>query len=275
MNCRVLKSKQCEITQNYGNNGHLGVDIVGPGYTLDDVVAHSDGRVIVIQDGMNNLKGSTGNASYGNFVKIDHGNGYATLYAHMQKGLYVKNGEYVKEGQLLGHMSDSGNAYGAHTHFEVWKEGSRINPEPYLDKMLYEEHKTETKYKIGDVVEITGVYVSSDSSERLNPAITKGTITKIIEGARNPYLLDDGNIGWVNDSCIRTTKKSEDLKPGDKVEIIATGNGSSYGTSNTAYGLGWTRRILNYLEGRPFPYQVGDDSGTTGFYSKSALRKVE
>lgn len=56
--------------------------------------------------------------------------------------------------------------------------------------------------KVGDTVTINGVYVSSDSTEKLTPAITKGTITRIVEGARNPYLLDNGNIGWVNDNCI-------------------------------------------------------------------------
>ena len=58
------------------------------------------------------------------------------------------------------------------------------------------------KHKIGEVVEINGVYVSSNSTEKLTPKITKGTITRIVEGARNPYLLDNGNIGWVNDDCI-------------------------------------------------------------------------
>ena len=70
-----------------------------------------------------------------------------------------------------------------------------------------------TKYAIGDVVTINGVYVSSTSTERLNPAITTGTITRIIEGARNPYLLNDGNLGWVNDDCIvgsETSRKSID-----------------------------------------------------------------
>jgi len=61
---------------------------------------------------------------------------------------------------------------------------------------------TPTKYQVGDVVDIDGVYVSSNSTEKLVPAIKTGTITKIVEGARNPYLLDDGKIGWVNDDCI-------------------------------------------------------------------------
>lgn len=64
------------------------------------------------------------------------------------------------------------------------------------------EEKPEIKYNLGDVVDINGVYVSSDSTEELSPAITRGKITRIIDGAKNPYLLDDGNIGWVNNDCI-------------------------------------------------------------------------
>lgn len=55
---------------------------------------------------------------------------------------------------------------------------------------------------VGDVVTITGIFVSSTSTNRLNPSRTKGTITKIILGAKNPYLLDNGNLGWTNDGCI-------------------------------------------------------------------------
>ena len=54
--------------------------------------------------------------------------------------------------------------------------------------------------KIGDTVIITGIYVASNSTNRLNPARTKGMITKIIAGAKNPYLLDNGNMGWTRNS---------------------------------------------------------------------------
>ena len=117
----------------------------------------------------------------------------------MKKGLSVKNGEYVNKGQIIGYMGDSGNAYGAHLHFEVWKDGVRVNSYNYLNSDLY---GVNTKYKVGDIVNINGVYVSSSSDDRLVPLIKSGTITKIIEGAKNPYLLDNGNIGWVNDDVI-------------------------------------------------------------------------
>lgn len=59
-----------------------------------------------------------------------------------------------------------------------------------------------TKRKVGEEVTVTGIYVASNSTKRLNPARTKGKITKIIAGAKNPYLLDNGNLGWTNDGCI-------------------------------------------------------------------------
>ena len=89
-------------------------------------------------------------------------------------------------------------------------------PGPYLmsqfDRIIAEANRINQggsptpapsgKYKVGDKVKINGVYVSSTSTEKLNPARTEGTITSIKAGARNPYLLDNGNLGWVNDGCI-------------------------------------------------------------------------
>ena len=70
---RALKSGLCEVTQDYKAGVHNGIDIVRQGYQLDYIVAHSDGKIIQAQDGLGNMKGTN---SYGNYVKIDHGNGY-------------------------------------------------------------------------------------------------------------------------------------------------------------------------------------------------------
>lgn len=207
MRTRVLESGVCTITQNYSSS-HPALDLVKEGYQLDYIVAHSDGKVITYQDGYDNLKGSVGTIAYGNYVQIDHGNGFTTLYAHMQKNLLVKNGQVVKKGQRLGYMGDSGNAYGKHLHFEIRKNGVRINPYEYLGKDLIPESQSSLKYKVGDIVTINGVYKSSTSEIKLNPLIKTGTITRIVENVRNPYLLDNGNIGWINNDVIvdATTK---------------------------------------------------------------------
>ena len=59
-----------------------------------------------------------------------------------------------------------------------------------------------TGHKVGDVVTINGVFTSSNSTKKLTPLVKTGTITYIADGAPNPYLLNNGNIGWTNDSCI-------------------------------------------------------------------------
>lgn len=65
-----------------------------------------------------------------------------------------------------------------------------------------------------------------------------------------------------------------ELKVGDKVEIIASGRASSYGDRPNAGGIGWTRFIKKIYKNRAYPYQVGNASGTTGFYKREALKKL-
>ncbi|BBK61836.1 hypothetical protein A9CBEGH2_07760 [Amedibacterium intestinale] len=80
---------------------------------------------------------------------------------------------------------------------------------------------TGTKYKVDDTVNINGVYTSSSSTTKLKPAKTSGKITKIVAGAKNPYLLDNGNLGWVNDNCItgkKGTSTTKTLKVGMKAK---------------------------------------------------------
>jgi murein DD-endopeptidase MepM/ murein hydrolase activator NlpD len=64
---------------------------------------------------------------YGNHVIIDHGNGYKTLYAHMQR-LFVVEGQTVTRGSAIGQMGSTGRSTGTHLHFEVILNGARLNP---------------------------------------------------------------------------------------------------------------------------------------------------
>ena len=73
-----------------------------------------------------------------------------------------------------------------------------------------------------------------------------------------------------------TKKSSDTLKVKDKVKIIASGNGRANGTGKVSYGIGWERSIKKIHKGKKFPYEVGVYGGaTTGFYTKSALKKIK
>ena len=142
------------------------------------------------------------------------------------------------------------------------------------------------KFNIGDKVIVDGpLYVSSTASSPAGHVSNKVTnITRKNPGSAHPYNTT-GDLGWMDESSIKkyeeptptptpTPAPSTELNVGDAVEIIGTGNGSAYGGSNTAYGIGWKRQILKIWNGKPYPYQVGNNTGTTGFYKKEALKKI-
>lgn len=129
---KIVYESEKRITQHYGNNNHAGVDIGFRKSESDNqVFAHSSGVVTATKSGLGRIPGSTGTLSYGNYIDINHENGYMTRYAHLNK-VYVKVGERVNEGTCIGTIGDSGNTTGRHLHFEVFLNGERINPEPFL-----------------------------------------------------------------------------------------------------------------------------------------------
>ena len=131
---RILQKGKNRITQGYKST-HKAVDLGREHEGGEPIIAHTAGRVVFCQTGKKNAKGSTGNASYGNCVRIEHEDGYSTLYAHLAT-VSVKLGDTVKQGQVIGTMGDSGNAYGIHLHFEVRKDNARIDPTPYINADL-------------------------------------------------------------------------------------------------------------------------------------------
>lgn len=108
---------------------HNGLDITGGGFSGTGILAAKDG--VVVEAGWD--------GSYGNYVVINHGmldgESYATLYAHMS-GLAVSSGQEVKQGQTIGYGGNTGLSFGAHLHYEVRIDGSRVDPEPYLPYAL-------------------------------------------------------------------------------------------------------------------------------------------
>jgi len=94
---------------------HKGLDIGAP-YGAP-IHAMTDGRVA--------FAGRTG--GYGNFVKLVHGGGMASGYGHMSR-IAVSSGTRVRAGQVIGYIGSTGMSTGPHLHWEVWKNGTAINP---------------------------------------------------------------------------------------------------------------------------------------------------
>jgi murein DD-endopeptidase MepM/ murein hydrolase activator NlpD len=122
------------ITSRFGHrtdpvNGkkgyHTGVDMKGR--TGQKIIATADGKVTK----------SFVNGSYGQYVEIQHGNGYTTKFAHLNKRL-VKRGERVKRGQTIGTVGNSGRSTGSHLHYEVCLNKKPLNPSKFMrvDKLI-------------------------------------------------------------------------------------------------------------------------------------------
>lgn len=107
------------LSQRYWS-GHLGIDIASR--TGTPIRAADDGYVVMA---------GRDTWGYGNQIVIDHGNGFWTRYAHLQK-ISVKAGDVVKKGQQIGTMGSTGRSTGPHLHFEVIQGGVRRNPQGFL-----------------------------------------------------------------------------------------------------------------------------------------------
>ena len=133
-----LPSGYNKLSSLYGNRKHpvtgkagkhSGIDIPAPSGT--SIYAAKSGVVITSE------KGSGSYWSYGNYVLIAHSDGTSTLYAHMSKRA-VSKGDTVKQGQTIGYVGITGRTTGYHLHFEVRKNGNRVDPVNYFqDKALY------------------------------------------------------------------------------------------------------------------------------------------
>lgn len=103
-----------------GASRHEGIDLAAPAGT--PVRATAPGKVV--------FAGKDGR--YGRTVVIDHGGGFMTRYAHLKK-IETKKGKRVDRGELIGRVGKSGNASGAHLHYEVLRNGVPVDPRGYLN----------------------------------------------------------------------------------------------------------------------------------------------
>jgi len=95
---------------------HSGMDFTAPRNT--PIYAASDGKVI---------RADSRSSGYGKHIRIDHGFGYVTLYAHLNK-YNVRRNQQVKKGDIIGYVGSTGRSQAPHLHYEVQKDKKRINP---------------------------------------------------------------------------------------------------------------------------------------------------
>ena len=121
----IKPAKNYRITSSYGYrlspfpSYHYGIDLAGkansPIYVTADGVVRQTGWAL----------------GYGQAVLVDHSFGYSTLYGHLAD-IRVKKGDRVKRGQVIASMGTTGRSTGVHLHYEVWKDGTPVNPKNYL-----------------------------------------------------------------------------------------------------------------------------------------------
>jgi murein DD-endopeptidase MepM/ murein hydrolase activator NlpD len=131
-----------------GGRGHRGTDILSPRGT--EVLAVADG--VVADFGTHHMSG--------HYIRLDHEGGWSTTYMHLNNdtigtddgegGIWaafnptLTIGAEVTAGEVIGYVGDSGNAEGTqpHTHFEIKRDGEKINPYPFLEDVFEREQRT-------------------------------------------------------------------------------------------------------------------------------------
>jgi len=112
------------ISSNYGRRRHpiLGYSRMHAGI---DFRASYGQPIYAVQDGTVQFAGRHG--GHGNFVKLAHGGGLGTGYAHMSR-IAVRSGQHVRRGQVIGYVGSTGLSTGPHLHYEMYKSGKTVNP---------------------------------------------------------------------------------------------------------------------------------------------------
>mgnify|MGYP001825348609 FL=1 len=114
---------------------HYGMDFTSPRGT--PIYASGDGKII---------RADNNSSGFGKHIRIDHGYGYLSLYAHLSK-YNVKKGQKVKRGDLIGFVGSTGRSEAPHLHYEVWKDKDKINPiNFYYGSLSPKEFENMLKY---------------------------------------------------------------------------------------------------------------------------------
>lgn len=210
---KVLKSGEAEITQKFKGIGvHEGIDLVGKGYTLDIVTTADNGVVSEVGSGDDR----------GDFIRINHGNGYYTEYCHMAT-VYVKVGDNVSQGQDIGYMGATGRATGAHVDYKVIKDtyNNYLDPTPYLCGGF-------PKLTLNPTNEVVYTVIAGDTLSGIAKKYNTNYQTLAgYNGIANPDLIYPGQIVRIPGTVVGTIQ-SYTVVSGDTLLAIAAKYGTTY-----------------------------------------------
>jgi len=131
-NIPSVKPAKGLISREYDiDTKHFGIDIVNEVST--PIFSIADGLVVF----------SDFSKDFGNFLIIDHQNGYLSHYYH-NEDLFFNKGDKVLAGDIIAKMGNTGMSSGPHLHFEIWKDGTPINPNTFFDDFKLKSDKLTT-----------------------------------------------------------------------------------------------------------------------------------
>ena len=122
-----------KITSRYGMRMHpvLGYEKMHRG---DDYQASLNSPIVATADGQIDFIGEKGD--YGNYIRINHKSGLQTAYAHLNKySKSIKRGDSIKQGEIIGYAGSSGLSTGPHLHYEVIRNGEKIDPSNFTKEI--------------------------------------------------------------------------------------------------------------------------------------------
>lgn len=229
----VLKNGAEWVTSPYGNRTdpisgvtsfHNGIDLIDEKNGTDYIVAFADGVVESVQTHVKGLDTEVYTA--GNFVKIQHNSKYSSRYLHMKYGsIKLKVGDKVKKGQIIGYMGSTGYSTGNHLHFDMWENGTRVDPTPFLtgEKSISEKVVKDDLRK-GDKVILKNAPLFASSTAKKKSNTISGTYYVHSDGIINKRIritTPKGCVdctGWV---YVTDCNVSGKIKVGNTVKVKA------------------------------------------------------
>ena len=189
-------------------NGRLTAGWFGyPGHRGMDFAAATGARIRAA--GAGTVTHRAYDSSYGNRVDLAHANGLVTRYAHMVNPAPVTVGQKLKQRQLVGYVGSTGWSTGPHLHYEVIRNGKRVNPSAYLSGggdagVLGGSNLLDGVLRLGDWVAetISAQFKNPDMFQQMASGVVKSVVSTITSFGRGkiehggPTLFDTG--GWLN-----------------------------------------------------------------------------